>query len=765
MGPTRATPHAESSAGSGKDAAAPSKSAHKSSKVNSASNRTASRTAGGTKSQSHSAPSSKTESAANANANTDPNTDRSAAPSRQPNGAPATKPDTKPNTNQRFARTHTQVAASAENQAPGSSSNDARTTRGSNSSLAKAAANGPNVRPSAILARHPELDPAGATAAVLGTLLESIEEGVAHVSTEGLILYANKRFAYLIGGEALVIEPNKTHLRDLTSTDCWRDLDQGLKLAAREQVSGTLRIEEPTQHIQVRTVRLILTPVRSKSQITIKVTAKEMTELLQKNRELQEKEDSLHAISARIMQLQDEERRRIARDLHDITGQELAVVIMLLMQASREIRSDTESLKTITDAAGMIRKIEEEIRTLSYVLHPPLLDELGLGPALNWYVEGFTKRSGIDVKLDLQQGLPRLHKDKELSLFRVVQEALTNVMRHSGSRTGQIHLSSNADSVTLAIQDEGKGIGRKRFGKVGPVQGVGIMGMRERLQQLGGEIEVRQLPKGTEVIATMPIGFAPPVENPFSDDDILQMARALGYRENPIQSSVAAQPPPAPAQAATPGQEPRQKRRDQARPGRQKPDQVTSGQERPSPAQSSPAHPNKAETARPSGQQVPPLQPSADSAPAAARKRILIADDHDVTRHGVRSMLQDQDDIEICGEASNALEAILKAKKLGPDLIIMDLSMPGGGGFSAANKIRQARMHAKILLFTTHQSPEIERMARIAGFEGLVQKTDAARDLVRGIKAVLEGHRFFDAQVLTEEGEITKRRAARTGAA
>ena len=758
MGPSRATPHAETSAGSGKDAAAPSKSAGKSSNVNSGSNRTAPRPAGETKNQSHSAPSSKPENAANKNRNTD----RSAAPNRQPNTAPATKSHTKPNTNQTPARTHTQVTASAQNQAPGSGSNDvppntrpaasARNTRGSNSNLAKAAANGPNVRPSAALARHPELDPAAATAAVLGTLLEGIEEGVAHVSSDGLILYANKRFAYLIGGEALVIEPNKTHLRDLTSTECWRDLDHGLKLAAQGPVSGTLRIDEPQQHIPVRTVRLVLAPVHWKSKTTIKVTAKEMTELLEKNRELQQKEESLHAISARIMQLQDEERRRIARDLHDITGQELAVVIMQLMQVARQQRADTESLKGITDAAGMVRKIEEEIRTLSYVLHPPLLDELGLGPALNWYIEGFAKRSAIEVKLDVQQGLPRLHKDKELALFRVVQEALTNVMRHSGSRTAQIHLSSNADSVTLAIQDEGKGIGRKRFGKVGPVQGVGIMGMRERLQQLGGGIEVRPLPKGTEVIATMPIGYAPPVENPFSDDDILQMARALGYKENPIQSSVAAQPPPAPAQAA-------------AQPGQQKPDQVTSGQERPSPAQSSPAHPNKAETARPSGQQVPPVQPSADSAPAAARKRILIADDHEVTRHGVRSMLQDQTDIEICGEASNALEAILKAKKLGPDLIIMDLSMPGGGGFSAANKIRQARMHAKILFFTTHQSNEIERMARVAGFEGLVQKTDAARDLVRGVRAILEGNRFYGAQVITEEGEITKRRAARTGAA
>ncbi|HTU36215.1 MAG TPA: sensor histidine kinase [Candidatus Acidoferrum sp.] len=383
---------------------------------------------------------------------------------------------------------------------------------------------------------------------LLGNLLEGLEEGVAHVSTDGRILYANARFAQLIGGDALVIEAAKTHLSDLMSADCWRDLDQGLKLAAREPVSGTLSVEDPQQRITVRTVRLLLTPIHWEAETTIKLIAREMTEVLEKNRELQEKENSLHELSARIMQLQDEERRRIARDLHDITGQELAVVIMLLMQASRELRADSESLKTITDAASMIKKIEDEIRTLSYVLRPPLLDELGLGAALNWYVEGFTKRSGIEVKVDVQRDLPRLLKEKELALFRVIQEALTNVMRHSGSRTAEIHVAFNAEAVTLAIRDEGKGISRKRFSKAGKAHGVGIMGMRERIQQFGGTIEVHPLPHGTEVVAVMPVGYAEPIETPFSEDDILQMAKALGYKEGmtqPAEGTSAAEQPAA----------------------------------------------------------------------------------------------------------------------------------------------------------------------------------------------------------------------------
>lgn len=592
-------------------------------------------------------------------------------------------------------------------------------------------------------ARERRRDIAGSDAGLLGTLLDDIEEGVAHVATDGLILYANPRFSELVTGDPHRIQADKTHLRDLVSDACWRDLDEGLKLASRQRVSGRLRVEDP-QHIVVRTLRLVLTPVFWKSKVTIKLTATEMTELLAKNRELKDKEEALHALSARIMQLQDDERRRIARDLHDITGQELAVVIMLLMQASREIRADTESLKTITDAATMVRKIEDEIRTLSYVLHPPLLDELGLGAALNWYAEGFTKRSGIQVSVDVQKDMPRLSKEKELALFRVVQEALTNVMRHSGSRTAQIQVSANAESATLTIQDEGKGIGRKRFTKSSPkVHGVGIMGMRERLQQLGGGIEVKPLPRGTEVVAVMPIGYAPPVEIPFSDHDILQMAKALGYKEGVNQTSGPAAALPSAAQPSAAPTAPSE----------------TSAPALSAAAPSLAAAPTATEAAA-------TALPAAELSPSAAssnKKRILIADDHEVTRYGIRTLLKDEKNIEICGEATNGLEAILKAKKLAPDLIIMDLSMPGGGGFTAANKIRQARMHAKILFFSTHQSHEIERMARIAGFEGLVQKTDAARDLVSGIRAILEGKRFYGARVMTEEE--AKRHPHRSGVA
>lgn len=560
-------------------------------------------------------------------------------------------------------------------------------------------------------------------AEVLGTLLDGIHEGVAHVSTDGVILYANVAFAHLFG-VAGAIEENKTSLRDLMAAECWKDLEEGLKLAAREPMEGSLRVEDADRRT-VRAIRLFMTPVHWKKATTIKVTASEMTELLEKNRELQEKEDALHALSARIMQLQDEERRRIARDLHDITGQELAVVIMQLMQVARAQRADSDAMKGITDAASMVKKIEEEIRTLSYVLHPPLLDELGLGAALNWYVEGFSKRSGIEVKVEVAEGFPRLPKEKEIALYRVVQEALTNVMRHSGSRSAQIYLSSNPQTVMLSVRDEGKGIGRKRFAavKMPPAHGVGIMGMRERLEQLGGGLEVRPLPKGTEVVATMPIAEAAPVERPLTEDEILHMARALGYKEPVAYSAV---------EAAASGE---------SEHGGTQPAAASA------PALTSAAPPAAAESLAPAAHMPKSV--------ATIRKRILVADDHEVTRQGIRSLLHSEADLAICGETTNGLETILKARKLGPDLIVMDLSMPGENGYSAATKIRKLGLHAKILFFTTHERREIERMARLAGFEGLVQKTEAARDLVRGIRAILEGKRFFGGQVLSPE-EATK---------
>lgn len=520
-------------------------------------------------------------------------------------------------------------------------------------------------------------------AELLENLLEGIEEGVAHISTEGLILYANAKFAELLSWRPGQMVEGQSLLKDFLSPTCWNVLETGLRQAAQWPTEGSLQVEDSEQG-SVRSVRLLLTPVRWKKTTTIKITATEMTELLEKNRELQDKEASLHALSARIMQLQDEERRRIARDLHDITGQELAVVIMQMMEVMRYQQSQMAKEK-ITDVTELVRKIEEEIRTLSYVLHPPLLDEFGIGSALNWYAEGFTKRSNIQVDVECAKDLPRLPAEKEMALFRVVQEGLTNVMRHSGSQKARIGVEYDAEYVVLSVEDEGRGIDRQRAARITNAMesGVGIAGMRERMQQFGGKLEIYPRAKGTELRATVPIEERAPIETMPTEMDILRMAEALGYKGK-----------------AGAGQ--------------------TGGMEK--------------------------------AAQLSGKKRILLVDDHEVTRQGIRMLLQHLD-VEICGEAQDGMEAVTKARELDPDLVIMDLSMPNLGGFSAAYRIRQSGSRTKILFFTTHTNREMERMSRMGGFEGLVQKADGARDLVRGVRAILDGDTFYGGTVVESEAK------------
>lgn len=509
-----------------------------------------------------------------------------------------------------------------------------------------------------------------AKAPLLYSLLENLDIGVANVSSGGTILYANQLFIEMLRAkpmESLIGAP----LNHFISAASWPSLDRALSLARKGRIQGQMEIEPPSG--LPRTIQLSLTPICGTDETTTMVTATEVTELVQKNKALRATEDSLHTLSARILQLQDQERRRIARDLHDITGQELAAVVMSLSQIANKMdTADANASQTLSEAIALVRKIEDEIRTLSYVLHPPLLDEFGLRSALNWYAEGFTKRSGIDVRIDAPRRLPRLSTEKETALFRVVQESLTNVLRHSDSSKACIRLRLQPGKIRLSVEDEGCGIGRDTLAKIseGTSTGVGTRGMRERLQQLGGSLTLSARTKGAQVIATVPLD---------SSD----------------------------ATAAETGSTPAESHE-----GRGKREKLSS---------------------------------------ASPSPRILIADDHDVTRQGVRSLLKSEPGLEICGEAENGIEAVAKARELDPDLIIMDISMPGASGFSAATNLRNSGARCKVLFFTTHTYYEIERMSRTCGYEGLVTKTNAARDLVRAVHAILAGNKFFDGEVIPAE--------------
>jgi signal transduction histidine kinase len=207
--------------------------------------------------------------------------------------------------------------------------------------------------------------------------------------------------------------------------------------------------------------------------------------------------------------LQDEERRKIARDLHDSTGQALVVLVAKLEQLRYLIpSSNRKARKLLSESQASADQCIREIRTLAYVLHPPMLDEAGLEDAIRNYVEGFADRSGIKVKLDFSGDLGRLPRDMELPLFRVVQESLTNVQRHSGSRKARIRIERDPKCITLEVSDEGRkasGNRRNRGREFLSKTGVGIPSMDERVKQIGGRMEIKFGGKGTTVRVTVPV--------------------------------------------------------------------------------------------------------------------------------------------------------------------------------------------------------------------------------------------------------------------
>jgi signal transduction histidine kinase len=221
-------------------------------------------------------------------------------------------------------------------------------------------------------------------------------------------------------------------------------------------------------------------------------------------------ERAVRIVSGRLLNLQEEERRRIARELHDTTAQNLTALTMnLSMLRSAVPQTNTLAVKALEECFRLTNQCVQEIRTFSYLLHPPVLEELGLARALHDYATGFQQRSGIKVELDLSLEGSALPKETEMTLFRVVQESLGNIHRHSGSRAAAIRMWRDGGEVWLEVQDAGKGIPAEQFEAIDKGRshfGVGIAGMRERMQQLGGRLDIRSGPQGTTVQAIVPLG-------------------------------------------------------------------------------------------------------------------------------------------------------------------------------------------------------------------------------------------------------------------
>jgi signal transduction histidine kinase len=231
---------------------------------------------------------------------------------------------------------------------------------------------------------------------------------------------------------------------------------------------------------------------------------------------------NLRELSARLLQLQDEERRRIARELHDSVGQMLAALNMNLSAVRVDVERLAKTASALADSENLVQQMSTEVRTISHLLHPPLLDEAGLSSALRWYVDGFAVRSKIKLDLDLPDDFRRLPPESETAIFRVVQECLTNIHRHSGSPIARIRLRQRDDQVIVEIEDKGQGIPPEKQQEMtsSGAPGVGIRGMRERLRQLGGTLEIHSNGSGTVIVVKLPLAETSSSPNPVEVADI-----------------------------------------------------------------------------------------------------------------------------------------------------------------------------------------------------------------------------------------------------
>jgi PAS domain S-box-containing protein len=246
------------------------------------------------------------------------------------------------------------------------------------------------------------------------------------------------------------------------------------------------------------------------------------TQVQFRTQELERRNSELHQLSGRLMEFQDVERRHIARELHDSAGQTLAALGMLLARIREDAKKDAAQLaKNVQDAEELVQHLTKEIRTTSYLLHPPMLDEVGISSAVDWYVQGLTERSSLQIDLKVSENFGRLPSEMELLIFRLVQESLTNIHRHSGSKTAQIRIERRENAVHVKIEDEGKGMSPERLAEIqSKGTGVGIRGMRERVRHFLGDLVIESNGSGTKVHAILPLKPRPSRDQSNTQQDV-----------------------------------------------------------------------------------------------------------------------------------------------------------------------------------------------------------------------------------------------------
>ena len=229
-------------------------------------------------------------------------------------------------------------------------------------------------------------------------------------------------------------------------------------------------------------------------------------ELEQRNAEILQQSEQLRELSIRLLRTQDEERRHIARELHDSAGQIVAALCMNLASMTQQAKKNPALAEALDDTQNLVQQLNKEIRTTSYLLHPPLLDENGLPQAIQWYMQGLMERGDLKIDLDISEDFGRLPADLELAVFRIVQESLTNIHRHSGSKTARIRLSRAAGQIVLEIQDQGRGISADKLVAIKAQRtGVGMTGMRERIRHFKGGMDIQSNGAGATIVVTIPL--------------------------------------------------------------------------------------------------------------------------------------------------------------------------------------------------------------------------------------------------------------------
>lgn len=320
-----------------------------------------------------------------------------------------------------------------------------------------------------------------------------------------LFSYPARYFPYLSGVPVPVVEALVIPLSDTPVGTIWIFSHEAGIVFDSEDVRLMTNLADFTS-FAFRVIRLLDAESSARHSAATEI-AKQTAELQAQVEQRKRAEESLVELTGRLLQLRDEEQRRVARELHDSVGQLLVALSMNHSKALAEKHLSPAGTKAISENTALLAQVSREIRTISHLLHPPLLDEVGLAPGVREFLEGFAERSQMEVRFEIAEDFGRLPRNLETALFRIVQEGLTNVHRHSDSRTVTIRIVRSSNAISVAIADAGRGISRQNIGEIGAGRssGVGLRGMRERVRQLGGSFKIRSNGKGTAVFARLPL--------------------------------------------------------------------------------------------------------------------------------------------------------------------------------------------------------------------------------------------------------------------